>query len=802
MIIRPRKKEATGKTAMVSDSPSSPAVETPFAAGSPVPASADGLAGLSERRLVFGICIFLAAIVWLVFGQTVHFAFINYDDNLYVYENPDVTGGLSLDGVKRAFTHTVASNWHPLTMLSHMLDWRLYGEHAGGHHLTNILLHTAAVIFLFLALRQMTGKLWQSALTAAVFAIHPLRAASVAWVSERKDVLSGVFFMLTLWAYACYARRPFSLGRYLRVAALFALGLLSKPMLITLPFVLLLLDYWPLGRFQWATLRATSHALRPLIWEKIPLFLLAAVVGFVTFVTQKNTGAVLEDVPAAARFLNGIGSYGTYVWEMVWPRHLAAYYPLMPSVPIWPVIGAGVLMLTVTALAIGTARRRAYILVGWLWYLGMLVPVIGFVQAGSQSHADRYTYLPQIGLYLLMTWGAADLFARWHLRRLVLGGVSATMLIALIFCARAQTSIWQNSVSLWTHTLAYTADNALAHSDLGTALLHAGQPDEAIIQFRQALQISPHYDLAHNDLGTALLHTGRPDEAMVQFQQAIQINPRFALAHVNLGTALLQVGREDEARDQFQQALQMDPRSSEAHYNLGTVLLHAGRESEAIDQFRQALQINPRYADAHNNLGYVFLLMGRVDEAVNEFQQALQIHPDDADAHNNLGSALLLMDHLQEATVQFQQALQINPGDAGAQFNLGYVLVRMGRADEAMAHYNLALQINPGSVKILAGLAWVLATASPAAVRNGRQAVELAERANQIAGVEDPILLRTLASACAEDGRFDDAVRNAKKARELAQAAGQSDLVRQLDGQLKFYMAKQPFHQEGNRFEN
>jgi len=672
--------------------------------------------------------------VWLVFGQTVHYPFVNYDDNLYVYENPAVIGGLSLSGAKWAFTHTVALNWHPLTMLSHMLDCQFYGLNAGAHHLTNVLLHTASVILLFLVLRQMTGKTWPSAMVAAVFAIHPLRAESVAWVAERKDVLSGLFFMLTLWAYVRYARRPFSLGRYLCVVVLFALGLLSKPMLVTLPFVLLLLDYWPLGRFQLTNLRATFHALRPLFWEKIPLFLLAAVLSIVTFIAQENFRITLENLPVASRLSNMIVSYGIYMWEMVWPQNLAAFYPPMSTVPIWQMVIASALLTTVTALTIWAARRNAYLLVGWLWYLGMLVPAIGLVQAGSQSHADRYTYLPQIGLYLLLTWAAADWCARWRHRGLVLGGVSAMILIALIFCARVQTSCWRNSESLWTHTLACTSDN----------------------------------DIAQNNLGDALLLAGRGNEAMVHFQQALQINPHFA----------------------------------KAHYNLGNLFLRMGRDDEALVHFQQALQINPRYAEAHINLGYVLLHMGRDDEALMHFQQALQINPDDVDAHNNLGSALLLMGRLDEAIIQFRQTLQINPGNAVAHLNLGKALLRVGREDEALAHYQRALQINPRSLNILNDLAWVLATVSPAALRDGRQAMELAEQADQIAGGENPVILRTLAAAYAEVGRFDDAVRTAQKAMNLAQAAGQSGLVEQLEGQLKLYAAKLPFHQESNRFED
>ena len=617
---------------MFSGKPVSPAVKTAFVAGSPVLGSAGCPVDSTDRWLAVGICIFLAAIVWLVFGQTVHYDFVNYDDELYVFGNPAVTGGLGLDGVKWAFTHIVAANWHPLTMLSHMLDCQLYGLNASGHHLTNVLLHTASVIVLFLVLRQMTGKLWRSAMVAAMFAVHPLRAESVAWVAERKDVLSGLFFMLTLWAYAGYARRPFTLGRYLWVMILFMLALLSKPMVVTLPFVLLLLDYWPLGRFQLTTLRATLHALRPLVLEKILLFLLAAVMSVVTFISQQDNRAVLENLPVARWLSNVIVSYGVYVWEMIWPQNLAAFYPLTPVVPIWQMVGAGALLLIVTVLAIRAARRQEYMLVGWLWYLGMLVPVIGLVQVGFQSHADLYTYLPQIGLYLLLTWAVADWCVCWRHRRVVLGGVSTVILIVLIFCARAQASYWRTSESLWTHTLACTSDNFVAQ----------------------------------NNLGNALLLMGRNGEAMVHFQQALQIKPRYATAHYNLGN-----------------------------------LFH-----------------------------------------------------------------------------------------------------RMGRDDEAMVHLQQALQLNPRSLKIQSDLAWVLAPASPAALRGGRRAVELAEQANQAAGEEDPVILRTLAAAYAEAGRFDDAVRTAQKAMGLAQAKGQSSLVEQLDGQLKLYEAKLPFHQESGRFED
>jgi tetratricopeptide (TPR) repeat protein len=774
-----------------------PTGKTPAAARSPAPGSAGRPAGLSDRWLVFGICLFLAAIVWLVFGQTVHFAFVGYDDNTYVYENPAITRGLSLNGVEWAFTHVVVSNWHPLTMLSHMLDCQLYGLNAGGHHLTNVLLHTASVILLFLVLRRMTGKLWRSAMVAAVFGIHPLRAESVAWVAERKDVLSGLFFMFTLWAYVRYTRRPFSLGRYLWVAILFALGLLCKPMLVTLPFVLLLLDYWPLGRFQLTNLRATLRALWPLFREKIPFFVLAAVLSVVGFLAQSDARIALEHLSTARRSANMIVSYGSYMWEMVWPRNLGAHYPFVPAVPIWQIVSVGALLLTFTVLAIQVARRNAYILVGWLWYLGMLVPVIGLVQVGSQSHADRYTYLPQIGLYLLLTWAAADVCARWRYRHVMLGGASTMILIALIFCARAQASYWQNSESLWTHTLASSSNNLFAYDNLGRALYDLGRKEEAMVHFRQALQIDPRYAPAQDDLGLALFQMGQKDEAIIQLRQASQINPQDAKIHDHLGNALLSLGRMDEAIIQFRQALHTNPKDADAENDLGFALFQIGQKDEAITHLRQALQIDPNDGKRENNLGFALFQIGQKDEAITHLRQALQINPHDAKRENNLGFALSQMGQQDEAIIHFQRVLQISPDDANARGILGRALLQAGREGEAIVQFQKALQINPRQPEIQNTLAWMLATAPLATLRDGRRAVELAEQANQTASGENPLFLRTLAAAYAEAGRFDDAVRIAQRAGELAQTAGQSGLVEQLNSELKFYLVKLPFHRDG-----
>ena len=396
----------------------------------------------SARRQVLGACFFLVAITWLVFGQTVRYDFVEYDDNEYVYANPTITSGLTSYGIIRAFSGRHSGNWHPLTTLSHMLDCQLWGLRAGGHHFTSILLHTIAVVLLFLVLKQMTGAIWQSAFVAALFAIHPLRVESVTWISERKDVLSGVFFMLTLGAYARYTRHP-SVGRYLAMSMLFALGLMSKSMLVTVPFVLLLLDYWPLKRF------AVGLSAKRLILEKIPLFTLSTAAGVATLWAQQSSLEAVERLPLVSRIGNGLVSCVIYVKQMIWPVGLAAFYPHPEDkLPVWEIGLAIVLVALVSAGAIALRRKSPYLITGWFWYLLMLLPVIGLIQVGSQAHADRYTYLPQIGLYVLLAWAITDALAS-RLQRRILGVSAGVAIIALASRAHIQASYWRNGESLW-----------------------------------------------------------------------------------------------------------------------------------------------------------------------------------------------------------------------------------------------------------------------------------------------------------------------------------------------------------------
>ena len=744
--------------------------------------------GRDRRWLVPGLCLVLAAITFAVFGQTTGFGFVNYDDPDYVSHNPMVEKGLTLKGILWALTYGGIGHWHPLTWLSHMADCQAYGLWAGGHHLTNVALHALAAVLLFLALREMTGSLWRSAFVAAVFAIHPLRVESVAWIAERKDVLSGVFFMLTLWAYGRYARQP-TRWRYTAVVLAYAFGLLSKNTLVTLPFVLLLLDWWPLNRMGRMALFGG------LVKEKIPLFLLSLGSCVATvLVPEKVTGSVR--LSFLERVGNAVVSYGVYLRQTVFPAGLAIPYINPPNgLPFWKVALAFVLLAAISMVMLACWKKRPYLLVGWLWYLGMLVPTIGFVQISYYAHADRYTYLPGIGLVLAGTWAVGDWSAGWKHRRAVLGGLMAALIAALMVCAWTQTAYWKSDEILWNHTLACTTDNYMAYFNLGNALRQEGRMDQAITHYQESLQFAPNYVEAQNNLGLALYQKGRVDDAITHYQQALHINPNYAEAHNNLGNAFLQQGRVADAVADYQKALQINPDYAEAHYNLGNALLQEGRVDDAIADYQMALQINPDYAEACNNLAIALRQIGRVDEAITHFQKALHINPDHANACLNLGNAFLQKGSVDNAITQYQQALKIQPAFALAHNNLGHLLLQRGRVDEAIAHSQKALQLAPADPDVQNNLAWLLATCPKASLRNGDKAVQLAQRANELAGGKNPVMLRTLAAAFAEAGRFDDAVRSAQKAIELAQAAGRQDLAGQLNVDLKRYEAGLPLHQ-------
>ncbi len=588
---------------------------------------------IKGERAALLISAALAVMVWGVFGQTLRHEFVNFDDNLYVYENPAVELGLSRAGVARAFTGRYVGIWLPFTMLSYQLDYELAGMDPGAFHRTNVLIHTAAVIALFLLLRSLTGSRWRSAWVAALFAIHPLRAESVAWISERKDVLSGLVFMLTLSAYVRCARTADSkglerAGRYSLVLLLFITGLMCKPMLVTLPFVMLLIDYWPLNRFE------TTGA-KKLIFEKIPFFLLSAVFCGISVWTQRNTVTVGADVTLLWRIGNAAVSCAVYIKQMFFPFGLAMFYPHPgTSLPLWQILASIFLLTSISLTALFMLKKRPYLFTGWLWYLGLLVPVSGIKQIGIHAHADRYTYLPQIGLYILLSWGIAELSSNWRHRRLILGTGALIVLGGLGAKAWLQTSYWRDGEAIWIHTLSLTDDNKIANYNLARSLEKSGKTEAAIEQYQRALRVWP------QDTG----------------------------ALINLGCILAAGNQLEAARNLFERALEINPDSAEAHTDLGIVLAKQGDINTAIGHYRQALERNPDYLEARINLGLAAARQGNISDAIEHLQLALKIKPDSAGAHYNLGLILAKQGRTKEAMPHFQQAWKTNPhGKIGQQ---------------------------------------------------------------------------------------------------------------------------------------
>jgi tetratricopeptide (TPR) repeat protein len=712
--------------------------------------NSDGL-WRDSRAAIALVSVFLIAITWFVFGQTVRYDFVNYDDDKYVYANPLITSGLTVSGAIHAFIGKHSVNWHPLTTLSHMLDCQLWDSHAGGHHFTNIVLHTIAVVLLFLILLQMTGALWRSAFVAAVFAVHPLRVESVAWISERKDVLSAVFFMLTLSFYVRYVRRS-SLGRYLAVVGSFALGLMCKPTLVTVPLVLLLLDYWPLKRFD------GESSTRRLILEKIPLFALSAAAAGATLWAQEKSIIQIERLPFMWRVGNGLVACLTYIEQTIWPARLAVFYP-HPGItlPVWEIGLAIVLLLLATAGAIALRRKRPYFLTGWFWYLVMLLPVIGLIQVGAQAHADRYTYLSQIGLYILLAWAIPDALAS-RIQRRILGVTAGVAIILLAWCAHIQASYWRNGETLWSHTIAVTSENFTAYNGLGQFLLDHGHLDEAIDQLHIALKINPKYPIARMNLGIALLKKGRADEAIAQFQTVLKDYPNDANAYDNMGTALLQKGDSQSAIAAYEKALSIQSRYPSAHFGLGMALDDIGRVGEAIAHYQEAVREAPDFAEAYYLLGTDLFRASRIDAAIAAFERALQSRPVYPEVQNNMGLALL----------------------------------KKGRPSEAIAHWENAIANEPDFVLALNNLAWVLAAFPDASIRNGDKALRLADRANQLSGGKDPNVLRTLAAAYAENGRFTEATATAESGLQLANTQDNSAVAKIFETDLAHYRANAP----------
>ena len=575
------------------------------------------------------ISLFLVIAILSVYWQVRNHDFINFDDDLYVTINPHVQTGLTLDSIIWAFTSTHASNWHPLTWLSHMLDCQIYGMNPGQHHLTNVLFHILNTLLLFFVFKRMTKDLWQSGFVAALFALHPLHIESVAWVAERKDVLSTFFWMLTLRSYVRYVERS-GLNRYLPVLFFFILGLMAKPMLVTLPFVLLLLDYWPLKRFRLGS-SENGQDCRPrsfylgLVWEKLPFFLLAAGSSVITFMVQKSTGAVstLAVIPFHVRIFNAIVSYASYIRKMIWPHNLAVLYPYPKSISYWQVVGAGLLLAAITVVVFRTVKTKPYFAVGWFWFLGTLVPVIGLVQVGLQTMADRYTYVPLIGLFIMVAWGVPDILGKWRYKKKIFAVLSVFVLSAFMICTWFQVGKWRNSMTLFQNAADVTENNYAAYEKLGEALAAQGKMDSAIQHYSEALRIRPDFESTYLSMGVALREQGNYDAAIRHFREALRINPNNAIAHNNLGVVLARKGNAKEAVSQFFEAIRINSDYAGAYYNLGKIFANQGKIEDATLYYRKTLHIDPNMTQALYNLSWI--LATHIDAEYRNGKDALEL---------------------------------------------------------------------------------------------------------------------------------------------------------------------------------
>ncbi|MHC4738599.1 MAG: tetratricopeptide repeat protein [Planctomycetota bacterium] len=661
-----------------------------------------------KYKITFVALLLLVSTV-SVYWQVRNYDFVNYDDNVYVTENPNVQSGLSLESVGWAFRTGSLRNWHPVTWLSLMLDYQLFGLNPRAFHITNLLFHAASGLLLFLALKQMTGKIWRSGFVAALFALHPVHVESVAWIAERKDVLSTFFLMLTILAYVHYAKRP-GFARYLAVAAAFSLGLLSKAMLVTLPFVLLLLDYWPLERFQVGKTKGGKKSQKTvsakstykqatffdLVKEKIPLFILSAVFCIITFLVQQEGGTMrsLEMIPLGSRIANALVSYISYIQKMIAPIRLAVLYPHPGSkLPLSYALIAGLALLVISIAVIRYRKGRGYLAVGWLWYIGTLVPVIGLVQVGAQAMADRYSYVPLTGLFIIIAWGVPEVLSRQRYRNIVLALAGCLIISVLAVLTALQVQHWKNSITLFEHAVAVTNDNYTAHNNLATALDDDGQSQAAVTHYLKALAINQNYIKARYNLGNAFMHMDRFDEAVVHWNDVLRLDGDHTGAHNNIAVVMSRQGKFEEAAEHYRHILRVRPGDAEAeknlaraignrgdmeealkHYERANSLAQSGKFEEAVRFYSQALEINPKFVMAHNNLGNVYLLQGEFDKSLEHYSKAIEIAPDFAESHYNLGVLFQKQGKAEHAAAEYRRALESDPGHQKARKGLDELL--------------------------------------------------------------------------------------------------------------------------------
>jgi tetratricopeptide (TPR) repeat protein len=627
---------------------------------------------VTKRKAAILSVLVMIALILVVYWPVQSYDFINYDDRGYVTSNNIVQAGFTFNSLREAFSKNYLGNVHPLTMLSHMLDSQLFGPRAGGHHWTNVIIHILNTILLFLLFNKLTGAMWRSVFIAALFAIHPINVESVAWISERKNVLSTFFWIVTMLFYVWYARFP-NWKSYLPVVICFALGLMSKPMLVTLPFTLLLLDYWPLGRMKIKhqledqTSETTGDTLRKkrilfLVLEKAPLFVLSAIFSYLTLFAQKNVGALssLQSFPILYRLGNAVISYILYIRKMFWPFDLAVFYPLNYNITLWQVVLSFELLIVVTIFVCTYFRRLPYLLMGWLWYLGTLVPVIGIIQVGDQAMADRYAYVPFIGLFIMLTWGAFDILKKYFSSRITLI-IALSIIVGLTIVAKRQIQYWQNTFTLFSHALDVTQNNSVAQSNVAGELLMQNKVSEAMIHCEKALSLNPNDYNALVHIARAYDLLGENNKAIDALMLAIKIHPEYAKAHNDLSILFLKAGKVQDAMKEYRKAVEFNSNKNnfELHYNFGNILATQGHYDEAIIQYNQVLRIQPHNAVVHFNLAILLLQQEKKDDALNHFQEAVKIQPQYAKAHYQLSLILKQKGRTEEANRHYQEAIRL-----------------------------------------------------------------------------------------------------------------------------------------------
>ncbi|MBU0678624.1 MAG: tetratricopeptide repeat protein [Verrucomicrobia bacterium] len=708
--------------------------------------------------------VLIIAVAWAVYAPVSRCEFVSLDDEAYVTLNQVVRGGVSLHGIRTALTQPVAGNWHPLTMLSHMVDSEIFRSNPAGHHLVSLFLHLLNTLILYLLLRAATGATWRSAMVAALFALHPLNVESVAWVSQRKTVLSTLFWFLTMYAYVGYTRRP-GTSRYVLILVLFTLGLLAKPMLVTLPVVLVLMDYWPLERF--GKDGAKGPGLRKLILEKVPMLAIAGVFGLITILAQRSAGAVstVATLPVSIRISNAVISYFRYLDRMIWPSKLAVFYPFSHDSLSTPrVILFAVVLLGMTVYVLSEARRKKYLLVGWLWYLITMLPVIGLLQVGAQSSADRYAYVTLIGVFILIAWGLAD----WSRgKKSLQQPVALTVICFLIVISvvtRFQLRYWKNSYQLYIRAIQTTKDNYLCYNNLATLLAKNGQDEEALQLVNAAIQIAPQ-----------------------------MIHP-----YMNKGELLAKKGDIKGAREAYEAGLRMNPESPMMHNQIGNFFYKYENFEEAAFHYREALFRDESLLVARSNLGAILARQGRYDEAVEEFAKVLAAAPYSPAVLMNMGMTKAHLGQEKEALGYLRQSVANNPLNEKARATYAWLLNANGYPEEAVAEYETALQMKGDLKEGLNGLAWILATSPETELRNPARAIELAEAAIELPQGRSAEVLDTLSAAYAADGRFDDAVKAAEEALSIVKEVGLTDVAKDIEARLAGYRAGRAYIDPGH----